>query len=79
MSAAKELSKVAEVKHSDKINGRFCVIDNKEVMFMVMNDDDVHPSYDIGVWVNTPYFATALDGMFNHSWNEMTPLSKVKV
>jgi len=78
MSAAKELSKVAEVKHSDKINGRFCVIDNKEVMFMVMNDDDVHPSYDIGVWVNTPYFASALTNMFENSWGDMTPIGKVK-
>jgi len=79
MSAAKELSKVAEVKHSDQINGRFCIVDGKEVMFMVMNDDDVHPSYDIGVWVNTPYFATALEGMFNTSWNGMTPMNKVKL
>lgn len=79
LSSAKELSKVAEVRHSDKVNGRFCVVDGKEVMFMVMNDDDVHPSYDIGVWVNTPYFASALDGMFDHSWESMVPINKVKV
>ncbi|MBL7148016.1 MAG: TrmB family transcriptional regulator [Nanoarchaeota archaeon] len=79
MQAAKELSKVAEIRHSDKINGRFCIVDGKEVMFMVMNDDDVHPSYDIGIWVNTPYFASALDGMFDHSWNDMTPMNKVKI
>jgi sugar-specific transcriptional regulator TrmB len=79
MQTAKELSKIAEVKHSDKVNGRFCVVDGKEVMFMVMHDDDVHPSYDIGIWVNAPFFANALEGMFNYSWdNNMTPLNKVK-
>jgi len=79
IQTAKELSKVAEVRHSDKVNGRFCMVDGKEIMFMVMNDDDVHPSYDIGVWVNTPYFTNALEGMFTHSWNDMTPMSKVKI
>ncbi len=78
MSAAKDLSKVAEVKHVDKLNARFCLVDGKELTFMVMNDENVHPSYDVGVWVNTPYFVSAMEGMFDMIWNEMKPLSAVK-
>ena len=75
---AKDLSKVAEVKHVDKISARFCLVDGKELTFMVMNDDNVHPSYDVGVWVNAPYFANALEGMFDLAWQEMKPLNSVK-
>lgn len=62
-----ELSKVAEVKHTDA-KGRFCVVDGKEVVFMVLDDKEVHPSYDIGVWAKTPFFAGALENMFDASW-----------
>ena len=33
-----------------------------------MSDEDVHPSYDIGIWVNTPFFASALDQLFDLAW-----------
>ena len=75
---AKELNKLAEVRYADKINARFCLVDGKELTFMVMNDDNVHPSYDIGVWVNTPYFASAMESMFDLAWKEMRPLNSVK-
>lgn len=79
LDAAKEMGKVAEVKSTNKVNARFCIIDNKDLIFMVMNDENVHPSYDVGVWVSTPLFTTALDGMFELAWKDMTPLDKVKV
>jgi len=43
-------------------------------MFMVMHDSEVHPTYDIGVWVNTPYFAGAMEGMFENAWKGMKPM-----
>jgi len=69
--AVRELSKVAEVKNVDKITARFCIVDGKELVFMVLDDKDVHPTYDMGIWVNTPFFAKALDGMFNMAWKDM--------
>ena len=64
-----ELKKYAQVKNFDKINARFCLIDGKELIFMMMDDDKVHESYDIGVWVDTIYFASALEQMFNLTWS----------
>jgi len=78
IQVAKELNKVAEVKHVDKINARFCLVDGKELTFMVMDDDKVHPSYDVGVWVNAPYFASALENMFELAWKDMKPLNSFK-
>ena len=73
----KDLMKIADIKHVDKINARFCVVDDRDMMFMVMDDNEVHPTYDFGVWVNTPYFASALSGMFNLAWKDMSSADKV--
>lgn len=66
----KDIAKFAELKNS-KLNARFCVVDSKELMFMVLSDEEVHPTYDVGIWANTPYFATAMEEMFNHVWKGM--------
>ena len=73
--AAKELEGVADVRDA-KINGRFLIVDAKEVIFMVMDDAAVHPTYDIGIWINTPFFAKALEDMFELAWKDM---KKIKV
>lgn len=72
----KEAQKLAEVKDLSGLTGRFCMIDDKEVFFMLTNEDDVHPDYDVGVWVNTPFFTTALSSMFNLAWNNMENAEK---
>jgi len=75
---ARELSKVAEIKHGN-FKARFTLADNKEMIFMVLDDEEVHPNYDVGVWVNSPFFVNAVDQIFSTSWQTMKPLSKVKI
>ena len=67
---ADDLKNVAEIKHNDKLNSRFVTIDGKDIVFMTMNDEEVHPSYDMGIWVKTPYFTAAIDEMFQAAWNK---------
>jgi HTH-type transcriptional regulator, sugar sensing transcriptional regulator len=69
-AAAKELEGIADVRDA-KIKGRFLIVDSKEVIFMVMDDADVHPTYDVGIWINTPFFAKALEDMFELAWKDM--------
>src|SRR3989344_3734996 len=69
-AAAKLVGKVAEVRHTDS-KSRFCVVDGKELIFMLMDDKEVHPTYDIGIWINTPFFASALEELFELAWKEM--------
>ncbi len=79
-TAVKDLSEVADVRHVDKISARFCVVDSKELVFMVLDDKEVHPTYDVGIWVNTPFFAKALDSLFDIAWKDLKPaLQLVKV
>ncbi|MEM3690597.1 MAG: helix-turn-helix domain-containing protein, partial [Candidatus Micrarchaeia archaeon] len=58
-AAVEEASKYAEVRHT-KTKARFTIVDSKDITFMVMDDADVHPTYDIGIWINSPFFASAL-------------------
>jgi len=74
---AAQLSEFAEVRDLKDLRARFIVIDNQQLLFMLAHDEDIHPSYDVGVWVNTPFFADALAQLFELAWNEMAPL-KVK-
>ena len=61
---AKDLNGV-DVKFLDKIDARFCIVDGKDLLFMITKDKDIHESYDTGIWVNTPYFANALKTYLN--------------
>ena len=72
LKIAKELGKVAEVKNMENIKARFAVIDGKQLLFMVMDDDKVHPTYDLGIWVNSDFFAQALEQMFEPTWQKLT-------
>ena len=65
---AKELSKVAEIRDVDGLRARFMIIDGEQLMFMLLNDEEVHPTYDVGVWLNTQFFAQALEQLFEIAW-----------
>ena len=70
LPALKEILKLGEVRHTT-IKGRFCIVDKKQLTFMLMDDKEVHPSYDVGVWVTTPLFASSLENMFENEWKSM--------
>jgi sugar-specific transcriptional regulator TrmB len=65
---AEELKDIAQIKHIKDIKGRFVLVDKKQITFMLVDDAQVHPSYDSGVWLNTPFFAEALSEFFHREW-----------
>ena len=71
-----DVTNFAEVRHVQDINARFCIIDEKELMFMALDDEEIHPTYDLGVWINTPYFAKALNGLFDLAWEKLPTAEK---
>ncbi len=75
-AAVKDIGDVAEIRHTSS-KARFTIVDGKEIIFMVIDDSEVHPTYDIGIWVNTPFFANALSELFDLAWKDMKPASKV--
>ena len=70
---SKELSGLAELRATNT-PARFCIVDGKQITFMVTDDKDVHHNYDSGVWINAPFFANAMDQIFDKAWQTMKPL-----
>jgi len=70
---AKELARVAEIRDVKDLRARFAIVDSKQVMFMLMDDEKVHPNYDVGVWINTEFFAQTLESMFETAWTRLKP------
>ncbi len=68
---AKEFKKVAEVRDIDGMKARFIIIDSNQLMFMLLDDEKFHPNYDVGIWVNTEFFAQALEALFDIAWKDM--------
>lgn len=69
-AVAQELSKFAEVRNMENLRSRFAVIDGNQVMFMLLDDEQVHPNYDVAVWVSTEFFAKSLEQMFEPAWQK---------
>lgn len=74
IKVARDFKKVAEVRSIDKFKARFAVIDSTQLMFMLLDDEKFHPNYDIGVWINTEFFAQALEQLFELAWKDMKPV-----
>jgi len=68
---AKEFKGIAEIRHAKNFKARFMVVDRNNLMFMLIDDEAVHSSYDVGIWVNTELFAQALNSMFELVWKSM--------
>lgn len=70
----KELSKFAEIRELKDLDARFILVDSKNLVFLV-TDDKLNED-DHAIWVQTPFFASALEKMFNDIWQK---LPEVKV
>ena len=68
--SVQKLKDIAEVRDVKTVRSRFCIADGKQVVFMLLDDEEVHPTYDLGMWVSTPFFASALDNFFNNAWGK---------
>ncbi|MGM5488240.1 MAG: TrmB family transcriptional regulator [Nanobdellota archaeon] len=67
------LAPIADIRHSD-MNGRFMIVDGKNVTFTLSDGENTHSSYDSGIWVKTPFFAQSFADMFERLWGGMKPL-----
>ena len=67
---AEALKNFGEVKNTKDFKGRFLLIDDSTLTFMLQHDDKVHPSYDVGVWVKTDLFGNTVKHMFEKVWKE---------
>ncbi|RLE39080.1 hypothetical protein DRJ17_02180 [Candidatus Woesearchaeota archaeon] len=74
----KDISAYAEIRNTNNTNikARFCIVDDKELMFMLLDDVKVHSTYDVGVWVNTPIFTKTIVNFLKTAWEKMKPVQQ---
>ena len=65
---AKDFVRVAEVRNMPKTRARFAIVDGEQLLFMVLDDDKVHPNYDVAIWLSTDFFASAMEQLFEAAW-----------
>lgn len=64
----RELNGIAKVKDIKGINSRFVLVDGENLLFMLTDDEIVNDKNDVGVWVNSPFFAGTLASLFDKAW-----------
>ncbi|MBS3159857.1 TrmB family transcriptional regulator [Candidatus Woesearchaeota archaeon] len=64
---AKEYSLFAKIKDID-MKARFFIIDNKDLLFLTTNEDDIHEKSEIALWINSEFFVNSLKELFETSW-----------
>ncbi|MEW5896772.1 MAG: helix-turn-helix domain-containing protein [Nanoarchaeota archaeon] len=64
----KEFSKIAAVKTGKDNTARFCIVDGKDLLLFLTDDEKVHKSYDCAVWIEAPHFVQYFNGLFENEW-----------
>jgi HTH-type transcriptional regulator, sugar sensing transcriptional regulator len=64
----KELKNIAEVRNITDVKSRFVLVDDDKLLFFITNDKDVHPTYDVAVWIETSFFAESMKSFFEAMW-----------
>ena len=64
----KNFSKFAKVKSNKNNTARFCIVDGKELLLFLTDDQKVHKSYDCAVWIEAPYFVNYFNSLFEKEW-----------
>ncbi len=72
------IGRVAEIRHIENLRSRFVIVDGKKTVFSLLDDAETKPDYDAGVWVNTDFFASSLQSMFDHIWENEAKEIEVK-
>ncbi len=64
----KSFAQFATVKTSKNCTARFCMVDGKEILLFLTDDQKVHKSYDCAVWVEAPHFVDYFGRLFEQEW-----------
>ena len=64
-----ELKAIPVDARQAKLNGRFCIADEKEALLLI-TPETADEDADYAIWINSPYFIQTLSNMFNIAWEK---------
>ena len=57
---ANKLKVFANIKDTNGLKSRICIVDSSEVLLMLLDEDGAHEDSDVAVWLKAPFVASAL-------------------
>jgi sugar-specific transcriptional regulator TrmB len=63
-----ELKELAEIKSASSGKNRFIIVDDKESLMLLQDEEKIHPLYDTAIWINSEFMVSSLCAMFDHTW-----------
>ncbi|MFA5303035.1 MAG: helix-turn-helix domain-containing protein [Candidatus Nanoarchaeia archaeon] len=65
------INELGELKNQANDFSRFIITDDSNMLFLMANDEEIHPKHDLGLWLKSPSFAKSINVMFNHMWERL--------
>ncbi len=72
------IGKYAKIGFIDNIEARFMTVDDKEVLFFLLHEQDTHEMFDPAIWVSSPLLAGTLSKFFQYAWALTEKKVKIK-
>ncbi len=69
----KDLLSIAEIRDAGDLRGRVITVDGKEVLLILTDDKKVHPTFDLGIWINSEFLARAIQSLIDKAWDKLKP------
>jgi sugar-specific transcriptional regulator TrmB len=55
-----ELSPLVKLSEKNEEGARYCIVDDRQALMLLLNDEEAHPNYDVGIWVNSQAISKVL-------------------
>ena len=65
----KKLQDKFNLKYTNKVDSRLCIVDDKEILMMLHSDNSLNEDHDVAIWLNTPYVSSAVRDLVKNSHN----------
>ncbi len=62
------LPKSIEIRVNPDLEARFVIVDDEEILFMLLKENETHEVFDPGIWVSSKMFAGAMARLFELAW-----------
>ena len=71
---SKQIKEIAQLKNTENIKTRFCIIDGKNTLIFPLDDDIINQNDDFAIWSNSEFLSKGFEAIFNKIWQNMPEL-----
>ncbi len=69
----RDLLEAVEIYDAGDIRGRVITVDGQEVLMFLTDDQETHPTNEVGIWIYAPFLAKTIDSLIEKSLDNLKP------